>query len=542
MKIKKYILKYYMSDWRFLFFTTSILFISVIGMLLLPQALSNLIDKVVESNLDVISSLSENIFKIASVVTLFLLYVIGNNIRSAMFANKADLMVADIRRKLFGIGILKNYEESESPNKFYNIFSHDVTTAQSALANSVPEFQMALFQIIGALLLIVFINPSLGGVIFLGFVIIFLIIIYFEKMIRYLTIEARESYKEAFRVAKDPLFFNEFVIQSGAVEEEKDNFNRKLVDFVSKNKRKRRLNYILNFSFTLITFIYLSFFVIYAKYSMDNNEISKSEFFEFIAYSGILAFGIIRLMSSIGDFIKTEASLKSVETEFSNKNLLLPAKIEDESIFDRRELKLEINLQNDRSEENIELLLEKGQALLIKGDSGVGKSSLCRSFYRGSQGKRYRHQLSLCGFNLVGKGVLPSKIINYIPSEPYIFNKSIFDNLTYGLNFEVTKSDIFFALEVVKLKELVLSMPDGLNSLIDRSSPKLSTGEMQRLSLARAIISHPLVIILDESLSGVEEMLTEKIITNVKSTDILLIIISHRNSANKLAEKVIELK
>ena len=157
--------------------------------------------------------------------------------------------------------------------------------------------------------------------------------------------------------------------------------------------------------------------------------------------------------------------------------------------------------------EHFNLLVRQGTSVAIVGETGAGKSTLvnlvCR-FYEPTKGQvlidgrdaRERSQLWL------------HSNIGYVLQTPHLFSGTIRENLRYGRP-EATDEEIWQALRMVSADGVVRSMEKGLDSEVGEGGGRLSTGEKQLLSFARAMIKDPRILILDEATSSVDTV-TEK--------------------------------
>ena len=163
--------------------------------------------------------------------------------------------------------------------------------------------------------------------------------------------------------------------------------------------------------------------------------------------------------------------------------------------------------------EHFDLIVPQGQNIAIVGETGAGKSTLvnllCR-FYEPTEGTllidgrdaRERSQLWLHSH------------IGYVLQTPHLFSGSVRENLRYGRP-DATDDEIMKALEMVSAREIVERM-GGLDSEVGEGGSRLSTGEKQLLSFARALLADPRLLILDEATSSIDT-LTEKAVQNAVS-------------------------
>jgi len=131
-------------------------------------------------------------------------------------------------------------------------------------------------------------------------------------------------------------------------------------------------------------------------------------------------------------------------------------------------------------------------------------------------------------------------LIGVVTQNSILFNDTIKSNISYGNN-KVTNSQIVDSIKSANLDNLIAKLPEGLDTIIGENGVKLSGGEKQRLSIARAIIKNPEILILDEataSLDSDSEKKVHKAINNIIK-DRTVIVIAHRLSTIVTADKIL---
>lgn len=174
--------------------------------------------------------------------------------------------------------------------------------------------------------------------------------------------------------------------------------------------------------------------------------------------------------------------------------------------------------------------IKEGSKVAIAGRTGSGKTtilSLIAGLYPTTNGR-----ITIGGANPF---LLPAgerrKYIGIVPQNVQLFNGSILDNITLK-DTDITREDAWIALKTVRLDETVREMENGIDTVIGEGEAQLSFGQMQLLSLARAIVTNPPILLLDELTSGLDA-LTEKVLLNTirqVSSNRTIITISHRIS------------
>jgi subfamily B ATP-binding cassette protein MsbA len=133
-------------------------------------------------------------------------------------------------------------------------------------------------------------------------------------------------------------------------------------------------------------------------------------------------------------------------------------------------------------------------------------------------------------------------LMGIVSQESILFNDTIFNNIKIG-NLEATEKDIITAAKAAYAHEFILNCEDGYNTNIGNSGEKLSGGEKQRISIARAILKNPQILILDEATSSLDsesEKLVQNALTNLMQSRTTLVI-AHRLSTIENADLIIVL-
>ncbi|MCM1117736.1 MAG: ATP-binding cassette domain-containing protein [bacterium] len=174
---------------------------------------------------------------------------------------------------------------------------------------------------------------------------------------------------------------------------------------------------------------------------------------------------------------------------------------------------------------------EKGRKYALIGSSGCGKSTLLKLIL----GCLPEYAGSICLDDQEIRDCRPEWIwhqIGYIEQDAFLFNATILDNVTLGKGF--AKEQVWEALRDSALENDLLSMPDGLDTIVGENGSNLSGGQKQRVAIARALLYNRSVLLVDEGTSALDRENADIIEKNLLSKpELTLILVSHHLSAEQ---------
>ena len=191
---------------------------------------------------------------------------------------------------------------------------------------------------------------------------------------------------------------------------------------------------------------------------------------------------------------------------------------------------------------NISFTIKQGETLGIIGSIGSGKSTVAELLCRISDVTS--GTISIGGENIKNVNLYDLRsAIGYVPQESFLFSDSIYNNIAFGKQ-ECTEDEVIHAAQKAGIYNNIKQFKNQFKTIIGERGVTLSGGQKQRLSIARALISKPKFMLLDDCLSAVDTKTEEHILNNIKkqSQNNTCIIISHRISSIKHADQIILLK
>ncbi len=277
-------------------------------------------------------------------------------------------------------------------------------------------------------------------------------------------------------------------------------------------------------------------------------------------YNGQLSYGSLSAILQLVNNVQVPfASLSNVFPKYygmmaSAERILEIENIQDEEVndgLDRKEVydKLnfisasDLNFYYDKETvlNNASLTVNKGDFVMIEGASGIGKSTFIKlllGVYKPRSGKIVLN----CTDGERNVDESTRKLFSYVPQQNLLFSGTLYDNLTF-IKKDATDTEIESALKLSCADEFIKLLPDGLNTKVGENGLGLSEGQIQRIAIARAVISGAPILLLDESTSALDENTEKRLLSNLNSLkDKTLIIISHRNSAKDICNRVIRIQ
>jgi ABC-type multidrug transport system fused ATPase/permease subunit len=197
---------------------------------------------------------------------------------------------------------------------------------------------------------------------------------------------------------------------------------------------------------------------------------------------------------------------------------------------------------NRHAVEGINMTIQKGKIVALVGPSGAGKSTLADllpRFFDVTDG-----EILLDGTNIQDYRLRDLRsLMGIVTQEPILFNDSIFNNIAFGMT-GITAEAVEQAARIAHAHDFILETPEGYQTNIGDRGVKLSGGQRQRLTLARAVLANPPILILDEATSALDSE-SERLVQD--ALDVLMknrtsIVIAHRLSTVQHADEIVVMK
>ncbi len=335
----------------------------------------------------------------------------------------------------------------------------------------------------------------------------------------------------------------ELVKSLGLADQEIERLNKTTYKILGLELKK--VKYVRSMSFVQGTTVNLvrSTMVLVLLLLIFDNTISAGQYLTFLFYSFFLFGPLQELGNVILAWREAEVSLANFKKILStpiDKKPANPISIEKINELTFKSVSFKHLTANRNALENISFDTHNGQTIAFVGPSGSGKSTLVKllvGLYPAKDGEILYNGISS---NDIDLDALREKI-GFVTQDTQLFSGTIRENLLF-VNPTATDEECYKVLNQAACQTLLARADKGLDSLIGEGGVKVSGGEKQRLSIARALLRRPDILVFDEATSSLDSITEEEITKTIRSvsdlTDHITILIAHRLSTIKHADVI----
>lgn len=423
--------------------------------------------------------------------------------------------------------------------------TNDINQVQQAVAMFIRLVVRAPFIVIGSAIMAMSIDLKLS--------VIFVIIIPLVVLVLYIIMSRSIKYYKVIQkkldrislVTREGLSGVRVIRAFSRQDTEQKRFDEANDDYLEISLRVGRLSALLNPLTYVILNLAIAAIVWFGGVRVNIGQLTQGEVIAFVNYMTQISLALVVVANLVVLFTKAAASSARInevlEIEPSIKNGTEQNGAGSENAVEFSHVFFSYNNSGEYALEDIDFTAKKGQTIGVIGGTGSGKStlaSLIPRFYDISKG-----ELKIDGTNAADYDTTALRQrIGVVPQKAVLFSGTIAENMRWGKR-DATDEEIWKALETAQAKEFVEKMPDGLNTHIAQGGKNLSGGQKQRLTIARALVSQPNILILDDSASALDfatdAALRKAIAQN--TTGMTTFIISQRANSIMQADKIIVL-
>ena len=309
-----------------------------------------------------------------------------------------------------------------------------------------------------------------------------------------------------------------------------------------------RISSLLNPLTYAIVNIAILFILWFGGIRVNAGDLSQGEVIAFVNYMTQILLALIVAANLVVIFTKAAASAARINAVFDTEPSVIPgaalpgpvfANTGDEIRF--QDVSFSYNQNNEYALKNLSFSIKKGETIGVIGGTGAGKSTLVNLIPRFYDVTTGRVDVAGVGVREYPLGQLRSKI-GIVPQKAVLFTGTVRENMKWG-NPQANDEEIEQALEIAQAAEIIQKMPKGLDTEIYQGGKNLSGGQKQRLTIARALVRHPEILILDDSASALDfatDAALRKAIRQ-KTGEMTVLMVSQRVTTVKNADRIIVL-
>ncbi|RKI48955.1 ABC transporter ATP-binding protein [Clostridium paraputrificum] len=514
--------------------------------LIVPLVMAKIID------IGVKSYDTSYIIKIGILIIILGIVGLGSALVCQYFAAKASQgFGTKLRNELFRhINSLSHSEIDNigTPSLITRIIN-DVNQLQVAVAMAIRLGVRAPFIILGSAIMAMFINLKLSLIFFLSIplIVLTLYLVMGKSIPLYRVIQKKLD--KISLITRENLEGVRVVRAFSKQEVEKDRFNIAALDHSNTAIKVGKLSALLNpLTFMIMNFS-IAFIVWFGGIGVNNGNFIQGEIIAFVNYMTQILLTLIVVANLVIIFTKASASATRVnevlDTKSSIKEASSSTKVQatnnSSKIIEFKNVSFSYNNSKQYSLENISLSINKGETIGIIGGTGAGKSTLVNlipRLYESTEG-----EIFINGENIKNYSIKDLRnLFGIVPQKAVLFTGSLRENMKWA-NKNASDEEILMALDIAQCSDFVSNLKDGLDTSVLQGGKNFSGGQKQRLTIARALVGSPKIIILDDSSSALDFATDLKLrqALNIHAKEITTIIVSQRASSIKNSDKIVVL-
>jgi len=534
----------YIFEHKALFFLTlSLAFIITILSVLVPSAIQKVLDEIFDKGITDSKIFLQGILFIGS---LFLFKEIFNCLRIRVNNKLEQKVILKIRKALHDklLSLPINFYDRRKSGDIASRVVEDVQNVERAILDGTEQGVIAILTLCGVTIMMFIQEPRLASLVFLPLPVLIVMAFRYSKISKKNWKAVRESSGDLNSLLVEDIQGNRLIHSFDLKEREKKRF---LIS--SKELESRSLKAMYRWSIQGPSASFTSSLGILAVVGMGaylletDSSFTKGQFFAFLLYANMF-YEPVRQLVSINNMISAgKASGERVFEILDEKIHINDPQIPISFPMENHSLKFSnVTFSYDERQTIVKKLnftVPSGSTTALVGPTGAGKSTIANlilRYYDVEKGVVSIGNSNVKDFTLSDL----RKNIGLVSQDPFLFDTTVKENLLLASPFS-SDDQILNALKMAHALNFVENLPHGLDTLIGERGVRLSMGEKQRLTLARAILKSPPILILDEATSSVDVETERNIqialnqITKLQTT----VIIAHRLSTIREADQII---
>lgn len=452
-----------------------------------------------------------------------------------------------LRKHILDVVMKKDYQgvTKYHTGEIQNRMTSDVTTISEGFTTILPNLVNFVVRLVCAFIYLVALDKVFTLVFLVGGILVFIFSFLFRKILKRLHKNVQES-EGRVRSFIQEILTSLLVVKSFNVEEKVSDEADELMEANYKTKMKRRMfgivaNAGINTTFNLGYVFALAYGSYRILKGLDfGNLVAMLQLVNQIQYPFSSLSGMLPKYFALLASAERIIELDNVKDEIEKNN----QDIDVTSTYDKLKCiefsNITFGYDRDVILDDTSLTVNKGDFVAIMGISGIGKSTLLKLLLG-----VFNVDKGSITLNVDGKEIPVDchtrKLFSYVPQGNFLLSGTIKDNIKF-INSNATDEEIKEAVRISCSDQFVYDLPDGLDTVIGERGIGLSEGQLQRLAIARSILSKSPIMLLDEATSALDEETELRFLKNLKDMqDKTCIIVSHKTAALKICNKHIQI-
>lgn len=518
-------------------------FIEAVFEVLVPLIMANIIDKGINGGEG-----KPYIYKMGGLLVLLGILGLGFALICQYLASKASQGVGTVMRNdMFRhINSLSHAELDRigTPSLITRL-TNDINQVQTAVAMYIRLVVRAPFIVIGSAIMAISVDRKLS--------LVFLVVIPLVVLILYLVMSRSIKYYKVIQkkldrislVTREGLSGVRVIRAFSRQDTEQHRFDEANDEYLRISLNVGKLSALLNPLTYAVLNLAIAAIVWFGGFRVQIGGLTQGEVIAFVNYMTQISLALVVVANLVVLFTKAAASASRInevlDIEPSVKNGEYSGKGEGSTAVKFDNVSFSYNKNGENALENISFTAEKGETIGIIGGTGSGKSTLVNlipRFYDCTEGTIEIDGVKIADYDtksLRGR-------IGTVPQKAVLFSGTIAENMRWGKS-DATEEEIRSALDIAQASEFVNKLENGLETHISQGGKNLSGGQKQRMTIARALVSKPEILILDDSASALDfatDAALRKAIAQ-STNKMTVFIVSQRANSIRYADKIIVL-
>lgn len=479
------------------------------------------------------------------IVVLYLIRGVFSYIYNYTMAKAGNSMIAQLRQEMFEKMQRLDYAYfiNTPTGEIVSLFTNDLWLIQQAVTLGIPDLVVESLNLLAVMGIMIYFDWQLAVVTFATLPFIILAIGYFNKKIARLGTLVEHALAKVTTILHQALL-STMIVQSYVREDyEYQKFSVKIHQAAGDFLKVQRLNAILIPLVEFLAAIGLTIIIWYGGREVISGDLTIGGMFTFLIY-------IINVPTPVRKISEAVTRLKLGVVAWQRIGILeiqprtvLEGGMELDKVAGKVEFRnVSFSYRPDSGIlKNINITAQPGDVVAIVGPSGAGKSSfanLLLRFYDPNEGSIY-----IDGINI--KKLKFSALrnhIGFIQQEPILFNTSIMENIRYGQP-SASYEEVERTAKMANAHDFIIRFNKGYNCVVGEFGGNLSGGQRQRIAIARAIITEPAILLLDEPTAALDARAEKQVMAAIRQVSVgrTTFIITHRLSTLIDSDKVVYL-